>query len=145
MIINGRANTQSSCLAILKNLQMTALAGLELHLNDCGGLTVSMLKKPDIDPQAKDVVRIRSIGAISCRGAIARTLREQAVRRVENSWALAEILSLVGVPESQQPMYGKALKAGSVVLILQGDTKPLRCSRRVLKTTSLVKPVLYLA
>ena len=144
MIAKVPAKGQSCCLAVLQDLQTAAFASLELHLGNSSGLVVSMFNKPDADADCRDFFRVKSVGTITCRGVVARTLKERSAVRDEDLWEMGEMLNLIDVPAHHENIYAQALRTGLVIFVLQGDGKPLRRGCRILEISSLRKPILYL-
>ena len=135
---------QSCCLAVLPDLESAGLAYLELHLKNPMTLAVSILNKPKPDANCADFFRLKTIGTITCRGSVAKTLTQHAIIRNARLLELKELLDLIGIPTLHETIYGHALKSGQVVLVLQGDGECLRQGCDILKENSVGKPVLYL-
>ncbi len=135
---------QNCCLAVLPNLEKAGLAYLELHLRNPMALAVSILNKPKSDENCADFFRVKSIGTITCRGAIAKTLTQHTIVRKGRLLELKELLNLIGIPTLHESIYSHALKSGLVILVLQGDGDHLRQGCSILKEISVEKPVCYL-
>lgn len=135
---------QCSCLAVLPDMHAAGLACLDLHLETASNLAVSMLSRSAVDSDCGDLVRLKSVGTVSCRGAVSRTLRQQSVVRGDKLLEMTGLLELIGVPARHEAIYDRALKTGRVVLVLQGEADLLRQACQILEEISMTKPVLYL-
>ena len=122
---------QSCCLAVMPDMSTARLARLGLHRGGTRDLDISLLSKPDTDPDCS---------AITCRG----TLNQRLPLRGNGLWQVDEVLNFIGVPLHHREIYDRALKSGLAVLVLQGDSKALRQGCQNLEDISLGKPVLYL-
>lgn len=135
---------QSSCLVVLPDLQAAGLVWLELHLEISVNLAISILNKSDGDVGCRDLLRVKSVGKVMCRGSVARTLEQQSVARDNGLWEITELLNLINVPAHYEDIYDQALKSGLVILVLQGEREPLRQGCHILEDLPMGKLVLYL-
>ena len=144
MAADHNIKQKSCCMVVLPDLHTAGLACLELHLKNPITLAVSMLNKPEIKDSDADFFRVKSIGAITCRGAVAQTLTRQIAIQNKQHIEMKDLLNLIGIPSLHEDIYDQALKSGLVVLVLQGDGESLRQGCHLLKQVSIGKPVLYL-
>jgi len=136
--------SKDCCLAVVKDLQSAGRICLELHLNASADVAVSVFGKPDVQADSTDFLRIKGIGIVVCRGAVARKLKELPMEQPDGAMCFEDVLNSIGVPAHHKDTYEQALRAGLIIMVLQGSGEPLRRLCGILEESSLEKPVLYL-
>ncbi len=137
-------SSRDCCLAVVQDLQSAGLVCLELCLEGTKDVAISLCGKPDAQSDSADFLRIKGIGTLICRGAVARKLKKLPMAQPNGSMCFEDVLNIVGVPAHHKDTYEQALKSGLIIMILQGFGEPLRSGCRILEDYSLEKPVLYL-
>ncbi len=136
--------SKDCCLAVVKDLQNAGRICLELHLSASVDVAVSIFGKPGVQADSADFLRIKGIGTVVCRGAVARKLKELTMEQPDGSLCFEDVLKLIGIPAHHKDAYEQALRTGLIIMVLQGADGPLRRLCGILEENALEKPVLYL-